>query len=341
MVAPFWADVDTRNLVSGLVYYKITPTAMIVKWDSVGYYNSMASLRNTFQLIITNGQDPILSNGDNVAFCYGDMQWTTGDGSNGINGLGGIPATVGVNKGDGVNYFQIGRFNLAGSIFDGPYNNNDGVDFLDNQSVYFNTTNSVNIPPIIINNDICDTIDVFTGDTLFLKSMAADTAFVRMTILAGEQNQDVNVSFSSDATANFSSLQHINLPGYKSYTLKFFKGTLPSGYYHIYVNSADNGIPVRSTNRTIVLKIKGTEPTNTALEDYHQDSYSIYPNPTTGLLSIQTTNSSHATILNIFGKIVSSFSISKGKQDIDISEFGAGIYFLQIGNEKVVKIIKQ
>jgi hypothetical protein len=29
MIAPFWGDVDTRNALSGLVYYKITPTYMI------------------------------------------------------------------------------------------------------------------------------------------------------------------------------------------------------------------------------------------------------------------------------------------------------------------------
>ena len=30
MISPFWADVDTRNFTSGLVYYKITPTYMVV-----------------------------------------------------------------------------------------------------------------------------------------------------------------------------------------------------------------------------------------------------------------------------------------------------------------------
>src|SRR6185369_9040116 len=30
MIAPFWADVDTRNVGSGLVYYKVTATSLIV-----------------------------------------------------------------------------------------------------------------------------------------------------------------------------------------------------------------------------------------------------------------------------------------------------------------------
>ena len=107
MIAPFWADVDTRGPKSGVVRYKITPTALIVKWDTVGVFEMNDSLRNTFQLIITNGSDPILPAGNNVSFCYGDMQWTTGTASLGINGFGGTPATVGANKGDGVNYYSV------------------------------------------------------------------------------------------------------------------------------------------------------------------------------------------------------------------------------------------
>ncbi|MBC7865239.1 MAG: hypothetical protein IAF38_19850, partial [Bacteroidia bacterium] len=77
MIAPFWTDVDTRNLASGLVYYKTTPTSMIVKWENVGYYSQHVDKLCTFQLIITDGSDPILPIGKNIAFCYGDMNWTT------------------------------------------------------------------------------------------------------------------------------------------------------------------------------------------------------------------------------------------------------------------------
>lgn len=35
------------------------------------------------------------------------IQWTTGDASQGTNGLGGIPAQVGFNAGDGVRFFAI------------------------------------------------------------------------------------------------------------------------------------------------------------------------------------------------------------------------------------------
>ena len=42
-------------------------------------------------------------------FLYADgaIQWTTGDADGGVNGLGGIPAQVGFNKGDGIGFATI------------------------------------------------------------------------------------------------------------------------------------------------------------------------------------------------------------------------------------------
>ena len=42
-------------------------------------------------------------------YADGEMQWTTGDADGGINGLGGIPAQVGFNKGDGINFATINK----------------------------------------------------------------------------------------------------------------------------------------------------------------------------------------------------------------------------------------
>lgn len=159
MVAPFWSDVDTRSNGSGLVYYKITPTALIVRWEQVGYFNSHVDKRNDFQLIITDGSNADFPNNYNVQFCYGDMQWTTGDASSGVNGFGGTPATVGVNLGNGTDFWQVGRFDHDGTDFDGPNDNADGVSWLDNKMFYANTSYSPDTSdPLIISTNLCDTI---------------------------------------------------------------------------------------------------------------------------------------------------------------------------------------
>jgi hypothetical protein len=99
MVAPFWADVDNRG--TGEVYVKqIGTTAFAVAWVNVGYFASRTDKLNTFQVIITDGTGSLTGTElSNVCYCYGDMQWTTGDADSGVGGFGGNPATVGANRG--------------------------------------------------------------------------------------------------------------------------------------------------------------------------------------------------------------------------------------------------
>ena len=62
------------------------------------------------------------------------METRPGDASGGGGtGFGGTPATAGVNRGDGIDYVQIGMFDAPGGAYDGLYGNNDGIDALDNQ----------------------------------------------------------------------------------------------------------------------------------------------------------------------------------------------------------------
>ena len=44
-------------------------------------------------------------------FLYADLQWTTGDVSGGVDGLGGTEALAGFNAGD-----QVTSYNITGSI---------------------------------------------------------------------------------------------------------------------------------------------------------------------------------------------------------------------------------
>lgn len=255
MIAPFWADVDTRDPGSGVVYYKQTANYLIVKWDSVGYYSSHSDKVNTFQLIISNGTDPILPSG-NVAFCYGDMQWTTGDVSppGNVGGFGGIPATVGVNKGDHNNYIQIGRFNLNSSVYDGPYGNNDGVNFLDYKSFFFNTcgTNN-NLPPII--QDASGGASV-CGDTISICALG-DTLGYTTSFLAPESNQTVTITGSAPGLgSHFVPLGVTSTAGgLTTYAWMVTTTGVAPGIYPVTVTGTDNGTPNLSTTATYYIKI--------------------------------------------------------------------------------------
>jgi gliding motility-associated-like protein len=242
MVAPFWGDVDTRG--TGQVKYKITPTALYVNWEAVGYYSSMTDKVNTFQLIITDGTDPVLPPGNNIAFCYQDMQWTTGAASSGVGGFGGIPATVGVNKGDGINYIQIGRYDQPGAAYDGGYGANDGVDWLDNQSFYFNSCSGNNIPPIVsISPPLlsggggCDTLKLCgTNDTLVVSAL----------FLSPEIGQTTNIAVNTYGVPGFSVIA--NTPGNSANAqVQIIASAANAGLQTITFTATDDGTPVGTT----------------------------------------------------------------------------------------------
>ncbi len=242
MVAPFWGDVDTRG--TGTVQYKITPTAMYVNWQAVGYFNTMTDKVNTFQLIITDGTDPILPAGNNIAFCYGDMQWTTGSASSGVGGFGGVPATVGVNKGDGVNFIQMGRFDQPGAAYDGPYGANDGVSWLDNQSFYFNSCTGNNIapiasinPPLLGGGGACDTLKVCgVNDTLVVSAL----------FLSPELGQTTNIAVNLYGTPGFSVIN--NIPGNSATAdVQIIASAANAGLNVITFTATDDGTPAGVT----------------------------------------------------------------------------------------------
>ncbi len=246
MVAPFWSDVDTRNVASGVVYYKLTPTYMIVQWDSVGYYNSHTDKRNTFQLIISDGVDQIIPGGNNVSFCYKDMQWTTGDASNGSNGFanaGGSSATAGVNPGDGINYIQIGQFDTAGTAYYGPFANNSQVSWLDNQSFSFNVCTSTNIQPIVSGLGFCDTITVCPGSPVFPSVSFLSPESLQVTTATANSTLQ-NFSISSSSSGNTASI-----------TAGAIATLSDVGYQTITFSGSDNGTPTLTTNVTVIVHV--------------------------------------------------------------------------------------
>lgn len=289
MVAPFWADVDTRGI--GTVKYKITPTALYVNWDAVGYYSSMTDKVNTFQLIITDGTDPVLPTGNNIAFCYGDMQWTTGSASGGVGGFGGTastpvayPATVGINKGDAVNYVQVGRFWAPGAAYDGGYGADDGISWLDNQSFYFNACSGNNIPPIVSINPpllsgggACDTLKLCgTNDTLIVSAL----------FLSPEIGQITSIAVNLPPVPGFTVLS--NTPGNSATAnVQIIASPANAGLQTITFISTDDGTPagVTTVNLNVFIDTTGLaafNPVISGILDFCAgDSTTLTVSPTT------------------------------------------------------------
>ncbi len=116
IIAPFWADVDTRPASSSVVQYGTTTfggrQAFCVNWNGVGYYYEHTDKTNAFQLVLVKKAG--VGNFD-VYFNYGRVQWETGDASGGSNGFGGSSARAGISNGFGSTY------ELPGSAVHGAF----------------------------------------------------------------------------------------------------------------------------------------------------------------------------------------------------------------------------
>ncbi|MFM7566203.1 MAG: nidogen-like domain-containing protein [Flavobacteriales bacterium] len=338
MIAPFWGDVDTRSASGGNVWYKVTNDALIVIWDHVGYYNMHDSLTNTFQLVISNGQDTIIHGNNNISFCYGDMQWTTGDASSGFGGFGGFAATVGVNIGNGVDFFQVGQFDAPGTGFDGPYGLADQVDFLDDQEVYFDIAgmNAANIPPLVINSNICDTIDVYTGDTLHKSNT---TASFEISVLTPEYGQMLSTQINSDAPNALTSLQGGNGTTYISYACEFNPQGLSPGIYHVTIEASDNGTPMQHTSYSVPIRVH--EGASAGIFEPNLDGFTLYPNPTDGHIQWKhATKTLHEVV--VFGMDGTAvYREEFPSNEIDLSFLSEGMYLLYgFGADQSISIQK-
>ena len=104
IIAPFWADVDTRNDAnpnSNLVWWDLDPATktFTATWHNVGYYSQHVDKTNAFQLRLVGKDTP----GDfDILFYYQSINWLTGDASGGKDGMGGSMARAGYSSGNGV-----------------------------------------------------------------------------------------------------------------------------------------------------------------------------------------------------------------------------------------------
>jgi Ca2+-binding RTX toxin-like protein len=115
IIAPFWADVDTRTLPTasspGVFWdFNTDRDSVVITWNNVGYYREHVDLLNSFQMeLVDRGCGDI-----EIIYRYGDINWTAGDASQGEGGLGGVTARAGFSLGD--TYFEFPNSGNEGSM---------------------------------------------------------------------------------------------------------------------------------------------------------------------------------------------------------------------------------
>ncbi|GAB3965586.1 hypothetical protein GCM10029978_028650 [Actinoallomurus acanthiterrae] len=123
IIAPWWADVDTRARGTQPVRYGMGTVqgrrAFCVLYDGVGYYDTHADPLNSFELYLVDRGDA----GDgafDIVFRYQQLRWESGDLSGGHSGLGGTSAGVGYANGSGDpgTYLEVPGSRVPGSFLD-------------------------------------------------------------------------------------------------------------------------------------------------------------------------------------------------------------------------------
>ena len=127
IIAPFFADVDTRNPASGVVTFGSGTfggrNAFGVNWLGVGYFDSHVDKTNSFQVLLVDRSDTGTGNFD-IVFNYDQVLWETGDASGGVNGLGGSSAHAGFSNGSGApgTSFELAGSGVPGALINGGPN---------------------------------------------------------------------------------------------------------------------------------------------------------------------------------------------------------------------------
>ena len=257
VIAPFWADVDTRPptpgaLPHGEMWYRFSEdeNTLSVIWDRVGYYSQKGNRRNTFQVVISDstwapmGINTNTGGYNNICFCYGDMEWTTGIASFGRDGLGngfGTPAVVGINRGRDERPItspfgpsqMFGQFSFGNSMaWDGVGTGPDGIDFLDNRGTTFQRVSlepicfdaHENLPPVCTGFPVNNTVSAICNTPLNLMLSFA-TPELDQTISAsytGTLPPGATITETTADTVVTFELSYTPLPGQEgTYTIEF------------------------------------------------------------------------------------------------------------------------
>jgi hypothetical protein len=113
VIAPFWADVDTLNINSGVVQYGTNRVdghmAFGVDWVNVGYFSQHVDKLLSCQLVIIDRSD--IGAGDfDMEFNYFKVQWEWGDASPNV------PPRAGYS--DGINGYELPGSGVTGAFLD-------------------------------------------------------------------------------------------------------------------------------------------------------------------------------------------------------------------------------
>ncbi len=321
-IAPYWAMTTVYNpgyppgqAMERLneVAYKLTPTALFVSWKNMGNAANEQDTVNSFQLIISNGADPLLPNGNNIAFCYDRMRW--GLGRNFVAPAAQPrPSIVGINQGDGVNFVQVGRFDQLDSLWNGRFVGS-GCGWLTGRRMELNASNA-QVPPFFSTTE-CDTVEVDAGST----------GYYRIIAHRGSPAPPVVVSAACPTLPSFA-IANQQVDGAHVLTASFTPTTDEVGLHTLYFQAATNLGPLSTTQRFVKVRL----PLGVAAPS-GQLPINIFPNPASGLVQLSWNRSWAGAVLqvaNAEGRILVTTPVAGHTFQWDAGGLPDGVYMVRL-----------
>lgn len=195
-----------------------------------------------------------------------------------------------------------------------------------------------------------DTLEIHTQDAnsdelavkTYLVNNTAQALDVSYTINGGNLIQtDWDLGFCNDATCDN---PKVKVSG--TFTMAAGDSTeikvtlLPNGH----TGFLDGLINFNATNNTNVdrlkayysLKVEADTTTATSIVDINSKNVSVYPNPTSDYITIETNNETENTavgIYSILGKQI-YYTTEYNQEAVDVREFKSGVYLIKLYNEQ-------
>lgn len=163
------------------------------------------------------------------------------------------------------------------------------------------------------------------------------------TLPASPMNFDLTVGDSQSATGQTTVVQTYTNSSDAAYTTHTATYTAPAAgiyYFGIHNNSA------AGTSQTFLFLDTIVMSTNLSTNDYLVDSFSVFPNPTSDVLNISSSNSAEITklsVVDVNGRTVKNLEGGVINQ-VNVADLNSGVYFVNIesnGGKVTKKFIKQ
>jgi hypothetical protein len=166
--------------------------------------------------------------------------------------------------------------------------------------------------------------------------------------------QDVKIRARQTLTSNcVISSNGYNVTFVAGTTVSLKPGFSSGNNYRAYLDDCDDGIIIQRIAKddtemeNTVADIERSEQKRTMLSYQLEGQIEIYPNPTSGIINIhvQTLNQDEPLqlrVLDVFGKEIIHQQINNSNnQQIDLSPYGKGVYFLQVINHNQESVVKK